>query len=320
MESRAGRSFAKIFSFSSALFWAGLGSVWAGNNGGLQPAAYLNLGFGGREEAMGGAAVGLSGSSSSTFWNPAGITKVQGTEVEMEDTTLSLNRSLFGLSFNANYENLYYMGLTGLYYSDGNDLEARSEPTVNPDSVFSDLNLAFLATAAFNLSPDWDLGFNLKVFVQSYGLSSLPAGFGIGEDLGVQYHPSAETTLGFVAQDPFSDFLYSDGTDAIFPQTLRWGVAQTFSGLHLTGDLDLEWQFALGLEPHAGLEWKPLDAIAFRGGYWVELNSGQDGFGAGVGVFIPTGGSRMEFDYTLLPDRLTPGQLNQQITLTGNFF
>ncbi|MGH7739895.1 MAG: hypothetical protein ACREL1_07090, partial [bacterium] len=239
---------AKAFSFSLVLFLSGFGSACAGNNGGLQPAAYLNLGFGGREDAMGGAAVGLSGSSSSAFWNPAGITKVQGTEVEMENTSLSLNRSLFGLSFNANYQKLYYMGLTALYYSDGNDLEARSGPSANPDSVFSDLNLAFLATAAFQLSSDWDFGFNLKVFVQSYGLSSLPAGFGIGEDLGVQYHPSAKTTLGFVAQDAFSDFLYSDGTNAIFPQTLRWGVAQVFSGLHLTGDLDLEWQFALGLE------------------------------------------------------------------------
>ncbi len=293
--------------------------LWAADNGGLQPAAYLNLGVGGEENAMGGAAVGLGGEAFGAFWNPAELISVQGTQAAVEHTVLSLNRALEALSVSANYQDRYYLGLTVLDYSDGNDLEARSEPTLNPDAVFSDTNLAFLATAAFHLDREWDFGFNVKVLIQNYGLGGLPTGFGLGEDLGLQYRPSPATTIGFVVQDPLSNFLYSDGTDAFFPATLRGGVAEEFSDLHLRADVDLEWQTALGLEPHAGLEWKPVDAIALRAGYWIQINSGEDGFGTGIGILIPQPGERMEFDYTILPDRLSAGQLLQQMTLAVNF-
>jgi hypothetical protein len=291
----------------------------AADNGGLQPAAYLNLGVGGEENAMGGAAVGLGGEAFGAFWNPAQIISVQGTQVALEHTVISLNRTLEALSVIANYQDRYYLGFTALDYSDGNDLEARAEPTLSPDAVFSDMNLAFLGTAAFHLDSQWDFGFNLKIMTQAYGLASLPTGFGIGEDFGVQFRPSPATTFGFVVQDVFSDFLYSDGTDDLFPATLRLGVAQKWLDLQLKADLDLEWQAALGLIPHAGLEWNPVDAIALRAGYWFELNSGQDGFGAGIGILIPAPKQRIEFDYTILPDRLSAGQLLQQLTLSVNF-
>jgi len=293
--------------------------LWAADNGGLQPAAYLNLGVGGEENAMGGAAVGLAGEAFGAFWNPSELISVQGTQVALEHTVLSLNRALEALSVSANYQDRYYLGLTVLDYSDGNDLEARSEPTLNPDAVFSDTNMAFLATAAFHLDREWDFGFNVKVLIQNYGLADLPTGFGLGEDLGIQFRPSPATTIGFVVQDPLSNFLYSDGTDAFFPATLRGGLAQEFLDLHLRADLDLEWQTALGLAPHLGLEWKPVDSIALRAGYWIQVNSGEDGFGAGIGILIPEPRERMEFDYTILPDRLSAGQILQQLSLSVNF-
>jgi hypothetical protein len=150
-------------------------------------------------------------------------------------------------------------------------------------------------------------------------LASLPTGFGLGEDIGFQYRPSSITTFGFVVKDIFSDFLYSDGTDTVFPATLKLGFAQEFSNLQLQADVDLEWQAALGLVPHAGVEWKPVDSVALRAGYWLQVNSGEDGFGSGIGIILPGAGRRTELDYTILPDRLSPGQLLQQLTLSANF-
>jgi hypothetical protein len=305
--------------FFCFLFFCGFNArLGAADNGGQNPAAYLTLGVGGETSAMGGAAAGLRGDLTGAFYNPAGIAGIDGTEVEFERTSLSLDRSIGYFAVGSNYEKAYYFAISLIGYSVDN-LEARSGPSVTPDDIFSDLNLAFMTSIAFPLGSDLDFGFNLKIFIQAYTLAELPTGFGLGEDLGIQYHPGDDTVWGLTAQDPFSDFIYSDSTDALFPRVFRGGVSKTLKDIGLKMNLDVEWHSDLGLVPRAGLEWRPVDALAFRGGYWIEANSGEDGFGTGVGLFIQGTAMTAEFDYTLAPDLLINGGLLQQISLSGNF-
>ncbi|HET9870364.1 MAG TPA: hypothetical protein VFR02_07710 [bacterium] len=295
-------------------------AAFAADNGGLNPAAYWDLCPGGSPSAMGGAAEGMRGDLAGAFYNPAGLAGLEGTEVQVGHAALSLGRSLNYLAVGASYQEKYHFGLALLAYSDGSDLQARSGPSVAPDAVFSDLALSVLASLAFPLGPDWDLGVSARVLTQAFGLADLPTGFGLGEDLALQYHPTADQCWGLTLSNALADFLYSDGTDAPLPADLRLGLSQAFPDLDLKGALDLDWRTDLGPAPHVGLEWRPVESLAFQGGYWVQLDGGEDGIGFGASLSLGlSGGVRTDLGYSVSTDRLLPGSLTQQLNLRAHF-
>jgi hypothetical protein len=120
-------------------------------------------------------------------------------------------------------------------------------------------------------------------------------------------------------ENGFSDFIYSDQTDAVFPVILKLGVGQRFSDLPIKGDFDLEWSSNLGFQPRFGMEWRPFDEVALRGGCTVELDNGSQSFTGGIGILIPSPGNLEELDYTILPDRVYSGQIIQQLSISAKF-
>ncbi|HTA76890.1 MAG TPA: PorV/PorQ family protein [bacterium] len=308
-----------------------LGTGWADQQGGQRPAAYLEMGVGGMQDAMGGAAVGVRNDVACGFWNPAGLTALRGFQVEDQYTLLSLNQQLNYLGLANNFRDKFFYGVSWIYYSAGNDIEARTGPSLNPDSIFSDSEMTFIASMAFRLDPRWALGINLKVLTQSIG--SFSSAFGFGEDIGLQYRLSRDTTFGFVIQDIYTSLTYNSPTAAsstdpeqIVPTTFKFGVAHHQENWNLKAAGDLDWSQDLGFEPHLGLEWRPLTAIALRGGVWAEnILAGAAGgsllvyFTTGVAVLVPVENNLIEFDYSMLEDRINPGALINQIAITGKF-
>jgi hypothetical protein len=308
-----------------------LGVARADQQGGQRPAAYLEMGVGGMQEAMGGAAVGVRNDVACGFWNPAGLTALRGFQVEDQYTLLSLNQQLNYLGLANNFRDKFFYGVSWIYYSAGNDIEARTGPSLNPDSIFSDSEMTFIASIAFRLDPRWALGINFKVLTQTIG--SFSSAFGFGEDIGLQYRLSRDTTLGFVIQDIYTSLTYNSPTAAsstdpeqIVPTTFKLGVAHHQEDLNLKAASDLDWSQDLGFEPHLGLEWRPLPAIALRGGVWAEnILAGAAGgsllvyFTTGVAVLVPVENNLIEFDYSMLEDRINPGALINQVAITGKF-
>jgi hypothetical protein len=305
--------------------------VLADQEGGERPAAYLELGVGGMQEAMGGAAVGDRNDVACGFWNPAGLTGLRGLQVEDQYTLLALNQQLNYLAFANSFRDKFFYGVSWIYYSAGNDLEARTGPSLNPDSIFSDTEMTFIGSIAFRFDPRWAMGLNIKVFNQSIGSFSSAVGF--GEDLGLQYRVSRDTTLGFVIQDIYSSLTFNSPTSSstsdpqqIIPTTFKVGIADHEEQWNLKGTGDLDWSQDLGFEPHLGLEWRPLTAMALRGGVWAEnLTAGASGgvplvyFTAGVAILVPVGTDLIEVDYSMLEDRIDAGALINQIAVTGKF-
>lgn len=300
------------------------GMAFADQQGGQNPAAYLETGVGGTQEAMGGAAVAMRDNVANSFWNPAGLSGLTGFQVQAQDDFLSLNQEMWYGALANQFRDKFFYGLSWILYSAGGDLEARSGPSLEPDSVFGDTEMTFLLTFAFRLDRQWCLGFNAKVFTQSLNTFS---GFGAGEDLGMQFRPNKNDTFGFVVQDPLSFFSYSNDDSVLFPIALKAGVSHDAEDMNARGEFDLDWSSNLGLEPHLGLEWKPLDALALRGGCWMgNLTAGAAGgslyvyFSGGVGLFVPMNDVLMEFDYSFIQDRIVPGALTNQVAITGRFF
>lgn len=297
--------------------------VCADQQGGQRAAPYLQMGAGGLQTAMAGAAVAGRNDPACGYWNPAGLSGLRGFQVETQITLLPLDQRLNYLGLVNGFRDRFFYGLSVFYYSAGGDLETRAGPSSIPDGTFADTQLAFLTSFAFRLSPRWAFGMNLKIMTHSLGGFS---GFGFGEDLGVQYRFTKDTTFGFVAQDPYSVFSYGNSASEIFPVTLKVGVAHHEEKWAAKGNFDLEWSSDLGFRPRLGLEWRPMEVIALRGGCWAgNLTGGAAGgaltlnFTTGIGILIPMGESLMELDYGLLPDRVMPGGILHQIALTGKF-
>jgi len=299
--------------------------VSADQQGGQRPAAYLEYGGGGSQIAMGGAASGTRGDVADGFWNPAGLSGLRGFQVEAQDTLLSLDQKLYFLSLGRGFGDNFFIGGSFFYFTAGDDLETRAGPSFAPDSIFSDDELAFFTTLAVRLSPRWSAGVNLKFLLQTIGNFSGGSGTGIGEDVGIQYRFTTNTTFGFVAQNPYTLFSYG-ASNQIFPVTLKVGVADEEEKISAKGNFDLEWSSDLGFRPRLGLEWKPAEVIALRGGCWMgNLTAGIGGgsptlnLSLGIGFTVRMGDSQMELGYNLLPDRIVSGNFLHQISLTGKF-
>ncbi|HTC22386.1 MAG TPA: hypothetical protein VK859_16145, partial [bacterium] len=295
----------------------------ADQQGGQRPAAYLEYGAGGMQNAMGGAAVAGRNDVADGFWNPAGLSGLRGFQVENQYTLLSLGQQLNYLAFANGYRDMFFYGLSFFYYSAGGDIEARTGPTLEPDSVFGDTEMTFLASVAFRLDPQWSIGVNVKVLAQSFNNFSA---FGLGEDLGIQCRLTRYTTLGLMIQDPLTFMSYDNSTTDFVPPAFKAGISLHDPTLNAKMNFDLDWSPDLGLEPHLGVEWRPVEVLALRAGCWGEnLTAGASGGAilvnpsAGIGIFVPMGDSLLQLDYTLLTDRVDPGDLLQQISVTGKF-
>jgi hypothetical protein len=202
---------------------------------------------------------------------------------------------------------------------------------LQPDSTFSDLEMTFIGSVAIRLDSRWAVGLNLKVLSQNLG--SFTSGIGFGQDLGLQYRIDRDTTFGVMVQDIYTSLVYNSSTSSsstdpeqIVPTTFKVGMTHHREDLNLKGSADLDWSQDLGFEPHLGVEWRPLEALALRGGTWVSnLTAGASGgapllyFTAGVAVLVPLQGNLVEFDYSMLPDRVNAGGLISQIAITGKF-
>jgi hypothetical protein len=251
------------------------------------------------------------------------LSGLRGFQFETQHTFLSLGQELDYLSLANGMRDIFFYGLTGIVYSAGGDIEARVGPSLAPDSIFGDTEFAFLLSMAMRLDPRWSIGWNLKVMTQNFNNYS---GYGLGEDLGLQYRITRFTTLGLMIQDPFTFFSYDNNTSNIVPLTLRAGIAHHDESLSAKLDGDLEWSVDLGFRPHLGAEWRPAEVLALRAGFWAGNISGGVSGGslsfnptAGIGFLIPMGDSLLELDYTLMTDRIDSGALLHQIDLTGKF-
>ncbi len=295
----------------------------ADQTGGERVASYLQWGAGGVADSMGGAAVASRNDVSQGYWNPAGLTGTRGFQVADQVTLLSVGQELNYFAFSNGYRDEIFYGASFFYYSAGGDIEARTGPSFQPDAVFGDTELTFLVSLAFKLDPRWSLGFNLKVLTQDFNHFS---GLGFGEDFGLQFRVSKETTLGLMIQDPATFMDMDNHTETFLPPSFKAGLSQQDPQGSLTYNADLEWSFDQGFRPRGGVQWAASEQLMLRAGGMVgNLTGGAPGGSltfsptGGFGILFPMGDDQLEMDYSFLIDRTPGGFLIHQISLVGKF-
>ncbi|MBN8705907.1 MAG: PorV/PorQ family protein [Bacteroidetes bacterium] len=155
---------------------------------------FLHLGMGARALAMGSAFIAIADDPSATYWNPAGITRLKGTQMMFDHTQwiADINYNFFVVT-----QNLGDYGSIALSYT-SSDIEDMEKTTVSEPNgtgeIFSVKDVSVSLTYAIALTSTFSIGVTPKVVYQSvYNTSAM----GFAADLGVLYDtPFEGITLG----------------------------------------------------------------------------------------------------------------------------
>jgi len=247
---------------------------FAGNGGYRSPFA---VGFGARQLGMGGATVANVNTSSSIFWNPAGLANVDRSEVQLFHMTLFMDTRY-------DFAALAYPTLSlGTFGIGAGDLSSgKFDRVENYQTIgeFSSRQNVFMFGYGFPLFKGLYTGMTVK------GVHYDIAGYrdsGFGFDLGMIYKVGfmKGLTLGFKGTDIGGPSIKLNTEDQRYPMALRGGIAyeNLISQKHsLMINFDYENTSKLGSDIYTGGEFGLNQMLFLRVGYMGDKMT----FGGGV--------------------------------------
>jgi len=226
------------------------------------PGEWLSRYLGARTAGMGGAFVAVADEALGVVWNPAGISQLSQNEVALETSFLYESTTINAFSFAFPGRRIPSFGLTVLSLGSG-DFEKTNELNESLGS-FKEGDLAFLLTASKNLTRNFFLGANVKIFRQAFDEFNST---GVGVDLGVLYRVHPAVRLGASLLNLGGPSLALREIDEQFPANVRGGVAINFlSGRALlSGQVD--YNADLGASLAVGTEFWVHNNLALRLGF-----------------------------------------------------
>ncbi len=224
--------------------------------------AFENISWGARPMGMGGAFTAIASDANTLFWNPAGMTQIEGEETSfmfarpyegLSDVNLkmncftyvhSLNDSAIGIGW-TNFSSLRYREDAWIFsyaYSYRCKTVEEERSQFDMDAHLRSIGIShettkrkgLLKSTEPTLPSKFSIGLNFKCLNHGYELdedikndpifidSSSKAVFGL--DVGILYLPNAITSFGFSAQNIFNSDIGLKEEDTI-PQELRVGAA-----------------------------------------------------------------------------------------------
>ena len=280
---------------------------------GTTGAAFLKIDGGSRPVGMGGAFAGLANDINTIFWNPAGLTAVDGRELtamqhfsfaDINNQTIGyaqrVDRLVWGASFLGSFT----------------EIERRQGPTEDPDSTVTVGGFATGLSFAYPLGTAMSIGGTAKVISEQLDIQNA---YGAAADVGVILR-LFDNRLGIGVAVQNAGVL--DGGENL-PMALRAGVAYRMwkqpmveEGTEETVPPRELWALVadaniplIDANPsfHIGAERWFYDSVAARLGYQIGMNENpSNGLSLGVGV-RRSGEDALanidfQFDYAFVPD------------------
>lgn len=301
------------FIFTAALF--------AQNpNLGTSGAQFLQIPLSAKASGMAGAVVGLTDDASSIFWNPAGIAKVQSTNLHFSYMKWF---DLFDMNAAAVAYNLDEVGVIGasvVSFSTG-QIEITTEQSPNGTGQYYDANdIAIGITYARFLTTQFNVGLTVKYINQSIW-NETASGFAF--DIGTQYSLDFQNltiamsmsnfggNLQFAGSDlevrkeydpnfPVSRLAPADLRTSSYPLPLNFQVGIGFDiykseFIKILGELDAVHPNDNKERIQFGTQISVYDRFFMRGGYIYNHDIQKFAFGAGAN--LPFSNSLISFDY-----------------------
>lgn len=278
---------------------------------GTTAAPFLSIGQGARAIGMGSAFVAITDDPNALYWNPAGITKVQGFGFVVDHTTwiADINYNFMALTYN-----LGSFGTIGASFTISDVDEMKVTTVEKPDGtgeVFGVTDAAFSLAWAIDLTDNFTIGFNPKFIYQSIWRMSATT---IALDLGVQYVTPFDGTILAMSISNFGPKMQLSGSSTqvlVDPDPNTTGNNSSIVANIQTDswDLPLTFRVGLGYQPlksedntvtfsldalhlndnyeslNVGAEYNYDDFISLRAGYKsLFLPDSEESFSLGFGL------------------------------------
>ena len=263
--------------------------------------SFLRIGVGARAAALGGAYVSLSQDASALYWNPAGLTQLEGQRLTLGyvNYLLDIQSGFLGYVFPPRGD--LRLGAALNYFSYGEFQETTVEnPSGDGLGTFGAMDMALSLSGAYPLEQGLSLGATAKIIYSKIEEHSSDA---YALDLGALYPLSnGRTRIGASIQNlgfQRSGYL-TDHTDGLAP-VFRLGASHRLQGLPLLLSVDLYKPTDHHFNVNLGGEFLPIEDVSLRLG-WSSLGQDQKvgtdrdnlaGFSGGLGV----GWQRYRLDY-----------------------
>lgn len=266
----------------------------------------LSRGVGNRAIAMGGAFSAVADDASGWMWNPAGLGRLQRSELQLSHSELSpiqLSEQFLGYalpSWRWGTASIGYrqLGVTGI--------EQRDDRNALSSEAFSARESEFALAYALAPSEAWTFGVAARMRRQDLAGRSASA---LGVDVGTQIVPSAllgggaspldGLRIGVAVRNAVQPSMRLDLDVVPDPRSIRFGTAyQRPLGGVQSLLLAIDVERAEGVAPHlqAGLEWRLLPSLDAR--------AGMDAGRVTAGMALRTHG--LSVDYTFADHQVEP--------------
>jgi hypothetical protein len=292
---------------------------------GTTAAPFLSIGQGARAIGMGSAYVAITDDPTALYWNPAGITKVQGFGFVVDHTTwiADINYNFMALTYN-----LGNFGTIGASFTISDVDEMNVTTVEEPDGtgeVFGVTDAVFSLAWAIDLTDNFSIGFNPKYIHQSIWRMSASA---IALDLGVKYVTPFDGAILAMSITNFGPKMQLSGatTQVLYdpdPNTSGNNSSVVANIQTDTWDLPLTFRVGVGYQPlkledntitvsldalhlsdnyesvNVGAEYCYADFISLRAGYKsLFLPDSEESFSLGFGLKqLVMGNIALKVDY-----------------------
>ncbi|MFZ1291888.1 MAG: PorV/PorQ family protein [Melioribacteraceae bacterium] len=302
-----------------------IGCLFAQSKVGSTAAPFLNVAIGARPIAMGGAFSATANDVSALYWNPAGVSRINGSEA-----LFSYSNWFADIVYNWSGAaiNLGGMGTLGLSvtYLDYGEMEVTTlSEQDGTGQMFDATDLALALSYAYNLTDKFSVGGSAKYIQQRIWNSSAST---VAFDLGVLYYSDIMGIRIGASISNFGSDLSIDGKDLLVQHDIDLQIEGNNDEILATLNTDaypLPLLFRIGLaadlinlEDHVltigvdalhpndndeslnvGAEYVLYNLLALRGGYKsLFLENSEEGLTFGIGIkytFAP--GLGFYFDY-----------------------
>ena len=297
------------------------------NKGGRTAFQFLKIGVGARQAALGEASIATVHDANAAFWNPAGISGIEGYEASFSYARwlADMNYVAGAIAGRWNGIGTFALSIAALDYGDideavvgGSGGDARTGESFTGNDFLVGLSYAR------DFTDKLAIGVGVKYVQESlfdYSENTVAFDVGTSYDIGYNGLQLAMSAQNFAGSVRWLNEDQADRTEGYdIPLVFRIGLSGALVGsnafMHMPGPHEVRLSaeaintndFSERL--HFGLEYTFNDLFILRGGYRLNYDEGSWSLGAGINPEV--GGIRMRFDYAYVgysflaaPQRLT---------------
>ena len=279
----------------------------------------LQLGVGARELGMGGALVSVTGDVYSAYWNPAGLTQLEGPEMTLALRSMSLDRESYSVGYGRQIEPDGAFGL--LWLHGGTEVEGRDISGRKTGRLLDSDNAVYVAFAR-EVQKRVSVGLSMKVLRHTLRGEKEAEARGFGFDLGVQAQPWPRVALGLAIQHlgakmSWQTDLWDQATsrEDRVPVSAVMGASCRLFARRLLVAIDGFKTGEADMNLNAGVEVVPNQMIAVRMGGRGILNKEDRTWGMGLSLHTSIRSRAFRLDYAYVTDPLGAGD-SQIVAMT----